>query len=96
VTSPASRPAPRPPGRQVDGAAGFACGLVGLVLSWLIPLMGVLLGLLGVVLGGVGVSRSRRAGAGGGLSVAGVVLGVLAVVVAIVFWIAYAHQLSNR
>jgi hypothetical protein len=65
------------------------------VLSWLIPLVGVILGLLGAILGGVGVSRPRTAGAGKGLSVAGVVLGVLAVVVAVIFWAAYAKVLSN-
>ena len=87
----------RAPGRHrpLDGLGGFVCGLVGLALSWLIPLLGVVLGLLGVVLSGVGVSRSRTAGGGKGLSVAGVVLGVLALVVAVIFWIAYANLLSN-
>src|SRR3954466_14885934 len=91
-----SAPTPRAPDSQpFNGAGGFVCGLVGLVLSWLIPLVGVVLGLLGVVLGGVGVSRSRASGAGRGLSIAGVVLGVLALVVSIVFWVAYANLLSK-
>ena len=59
-------------------------------MAWLIPLLGVLLGLFGVVLSAVSLRRART-----GLSVAGVVLGVLAVVVAIVFWIAYARQIGT-
>ena len=57
--------------------------------------LGVILGLLGVVLGGVGVARSRTTRSSRWLSVAGVVLGVLALVVAILFWRAYANRLGN-
>jgi hypothetical protein len=65
------------------GTAGFVTGLVGLGLSWVIPIVGIVLGVLGVVLGGVGISQGRRAGGKTGLAVAGVVLGALAIVVAI-------------
>ena len=66
------------------GVGGFVTGLVGLGLSWLIPLAGIVLGVLGVVLGGVGVSQGRRRGAPTGLATAGVVLGALAIVAAVV------------
>jgi hypothetical protein len=66
------------------GVAGFVTGLVGLLLSWLIPIGGIVLGALGIVLGGVGVSQGRQAGGRTGLATAGIVLGALAVVVAIV------------
>ena len=62
------------------GVAGFVTGLVGLGLSWVIPLLGIILGVLGIVLGGVGISQGRRTGGKTGLAVAGVVLGALAVV----------------
>ena len=65
------------------GVAGFVTGLVGLGLSWVIPLLGIILGVLGIVLGGVGISQGRRTGDKTGLAVAGVVLGALAVVAAI-------------
>jgi hypothetical protein len=41
------------------------------------------LGALGIILGGVGVSRGRKAGSPTGLATAGIVLGALAVVVAL-------------
>jgi hypothetical protein len=43
--------------------AGFVTGLLGLALSWIIPIVGIVLGVLGVVLGGVGISQGRRTGA---------------------------------
>lgn len=66
------------------GVAGFVTGLLGLLLSWLIPIGGLVLGALGIILGGVGVSQGRKAGGRTGLATAGIVLGALAVVVAIV------------
>ena len=66
------------------GIAGFVTGLIGLLLSWLIPIGGILLGALGIILGGVGVSQGRKAGGRTGLATAGIVLGALAVIVAIV------------
>jgi hypothetical protein len=68
---------------------------VGLVLAGLIPLVSAILGLLGIALGGVGVARARAAGSGTGLPLAGVVLGVLALAAAVVFWIVYANLLSD-
>jgi hypothetical protein len=63
-------------------------------VSWLIPLLGVVLGLLGIVLGGAGLPRAQ--GAGKALPAAGVVLGVLAAAAAIGFWITYAHRMGTR
>ena len=62
--------------------AGFVTGLLGALLSWF-PLAGIILGILGVVLGGVGRSQARRTGAPTGLATAGIVLGALAVVIAV-------------
>lgn len=73
------------------GIAGFVCGLVGLILSF-VPFafwLGLILGVLGTVFGAIGW---RRAAAdpevpSKGLSIAGTILGVLAVVV-FVLWVA--------
>src|SRR4051794_12259553 len=91
------RAVPLRPGARGNGTgtAGFVCGSAGLVLAGLIPLLGVVLGVLGVSLGGVGLSRARARGSGRGLSVAGVVLGALALVAAVVFWAVYARLLSR-
>jgi hypothetical protein len=63
---------------------GGTLGIVGAVLS-LIPLAGIFIGLvmgvLAIIFGGVGMGRANRlAGAGKGMAVTGLVLGILTVV----------------
>ncbi|WP_448625863.1 hypothetical protein [Geodermatophilus sp. URMC 64] len=72
-------PAPQAPGNGL-GVAGFVTGLVGLVLCW-VPWFGMVLGLVGVVLGGIGISQGKKKGAPTGLAIAGLVCGILAVLV---------------
>lgn len=76
-----------PPVRGSNGlaTAGFVLGLLGMLLSWIpvINIIGIILGVLGVVLAGVGLAKSKRANAGKGLAIAGIVLGGLAVLFAI-------------
>lgn len=64
------------------GVAGFVCGLLGLILCW-VPVLGLVLGVLGVILGGIGIGIGRKSGAGTGLAVAGLVLGIISLVPAI-------------
>jgi hypothetical protein len=72
----------QPPSNGV-GVAGFVTGLLGLILCWF-PVVGLILGVLGIILGGVGISTSRKTGAGSGLAIAGLVLGVISLVPAII------------
>ena len=65
------------------GTAGFVTGLLGLILCW-VPILGIILGLLGIILGGVGISTGHKKGAGTGLAIAGLVLGLIALVPAII------------
>ena len=67
--------------------AALVLGILGLLLAF-IPflgvILGILLGLLAVIFGAVGVSRSKDQFRGGkGMAIAGIVLGVLAVIVAL-------------
>jgi hypothetical protein len=89
--------APQAPGNGL-GVAGFVTGLVGLVLCW-VPWFGMILGLVGVVLGGIGISQGKKKGAPTGLAIAGLVCGVLAVLVwlvllAVVFSVASSFSTS--
>jgi hypothetical protein len=66
--------------------AGFVTGLLGLLFSWF-AFLGVplgLLGLLGVILGAVALSKASKDGSRTGLAKAGIILGAIGVVVAIV------------
>ena len=70
--------------------AGFVTGLLGLVLS-IIPILfyaGIVLDVAGIVLGAIGRSRAKEPGVPHrGLATAGIVLGIVGVIVFIT-WIA--------
>ncbi|MGY1618374.1 hypothetical protein ACI797_16665 [Geodermatophilus sp. SYSU D00691] len=74
--------APAQPGNGL-GVAGFVTGLLGLIFCW-VPALGILLAVLGVILGGVGIATGKKKGAPTGLAIAGLVLGVIALIPAIV------------
>jgi len=75
-------PVPQQQGNGL-GVAGFVTGLVGLVLCW-VPWFGMLLGLVGIVLSGIGIAQGKKKGVSIGLAIAGLVCGILAVLVWIV------------
>lgn len=81
-----SQPAPQP--RNGMGTAGFVCGLLALPLGFLpgwLSLVSLPLAVLGVVLGSVGYGYAKRGMATNrGLAQAGVVLGVIALVLILV------------
>jgi amino acid transporter len=77
-------PPPTAP-RNGLGIAALVLAIVGLVLCWTVA-GGVILGLVAVILGIVGRGRVKRGEAtNGGVAIAGIVLGVLAIVLALVF-----------
>jgi hypothetical protein len=65
------------------GTAGFVTGLLGLIFCW-VPALGIILALLGVIMGGVGISAGKKKGASTGLAIAGLVLGIIALIPAII------------
>jgi len=75
------------------GTAGFVTGLLGLIFSW-VPVVGLILGLLGIILGGIGISSGQKKGAGTGLAIAGLVLGLISLVPSIIF-LAAVSSLSS-
>jgi hypothetical protein len=58
--------------------ASLVCGIIGLLV------FGIILGPLAVIFGGVGLSRANRGASGKGMAIAGLILGLIATVVAIV------------
>jgi uncharacterized protein DUF4190 len=85
-------PAARP--RNGFGVAALVLGVLALLLSWTI-IGGVLLGALALIFGVLGRRRAKRGEAtNGGVSVAGIVLGIIGVVIAIAL-IAFGLSLFN-
>jgi len=74
--------APARPGNGL-GVAGFVTGLLGLIFCW-VPAFGIVLALLGVIMGGVGIATGKKKGAPIGLAVSGLVLGIIALIPAII------------
>ncbi|HEY5336364.1 MAG TPA: DUF4190 domain-containing protein [Mycobacteriales bacterium] len=73
-----------PPPRNGFGVTALVLGIIGLLTSWF--LIGVLPGVLAVVFGALGRGRAkRREATNRGMATAGIVLGILAIVV----WIAF-------
>jgi hypothetical protein len=71
---------PQPPPQPSNGLAiaSLVCGIVGLLF------FGIILGPLAVIFGAIGLSRANRGASGKGLATAGLIMGVIATVAAIV------------
>jgi hypothetical protein len=78
------------PRRNGIGVVAFISGLLGLVLIWTV-LAALVLSPLAVVLGAVGLAKGRRSGAGIGLAVAGLTLGLVSVALLGLLWWGFAH-----
>ena len=75
--------APMRRARNGFGIAALILGLLALLLSWTI-IGGIVLGLLALIFGVLGRARVKRGEAtNGGLSVAGIVLGIIGLLIAI-------------
>ncbi|SFO35918.1 DUF4190 domain-containing protein [Amycolatopsis rubida] len=95
---PAPHPAPPAPPKNGLGTAGFVLGLVGLIFSF-IPIIGVVawpLVILGIIFSALGFARARSGKATNkGLSIAGLVLSVIGLVIAIVWATAFTKAAND-
>lgn len=74
--------------------SGFVVSLIAAVFS-IIPLIGVIswvLAPIGIILSGVGLSSAQKSGVGKGLSIAGLVLGLVALVICILWVVAVSGR----
>jgi hypothetical protein len=80
------------------GIAALVVAIIGLVFCWTV-IGGVILGVAAVILGFVARGRVKRGEASnGGVAIAGIVLGFLAIVVSLVFipiWIGMFHEVGG-
>jgi hypothetical protein len=70
--------------------SGFVVSLIAAVFS-IIPIIGVIswvLAPIGIILSGVGLSSAKKSGVGQGLSIAGLVLGIAALIICILWVVA--------
>lgn len=65
--------------------AGMVLGILAIVLCW-VMFANFVLGVLGIVFGAIGLGRAKtRGGAGKGMALAGVITGIIGIVVSIAF-----------
>jgi hypothetical protein len=85
--------------RNGFGVTALVLGIVGVVLSW-VPVLGGILAVLAVVFGGLGYARARQGQATNqGMTIAGLVLGVIAFVIQVIVFAAVgsaANQLDKE
>src|SRR5262249_43220176 len=94
---------PGAPPIQKGGAGlaitGLVLGIVGFVLSFIPcigPILGAILGLLGALFSGIGLANANKAGGQGkGMAIAGLVLSILALVWAPIYWFMFVKAASE-
>ena len=64
---------------------GMICGIAGLVFDFIFLPLGLILGIVGIVASGLAMSRNK--GGNNGMAVAGLVCGIIALVIAVPFCI---------
>jgi hypothetical protein len=74
--------------------AALVLGIIGAVLFWTVW-AGILLGILATIFGAVGLSRTNRGAPNKGMAVAGLVLGVLAIIASVVFTVAIVNVVDS-
>ncbi len=77
--------------------AGFVLGLLGFLRAWIpvLNILGIILGVIGLVLAAIGLAKAKRVAAGKGLAIAGLVLGGLGIVIAIVINVAFVDAVDD-
>lgn len=68
-------------------------GILSYIFCW-VPVLDFILGLIGVILSGVGLSRKERYRLKG-FAVAGLVLGIIGLVIGVIYMIAFFAALSQ-
>jgi hypothetical protein len=70
------------------GITGGVCGIVAVVLCWIpfVDYISIVLGALAIIFGAIGVRHANEHGGGGkGMAITGIVTGIVAVVITILF-----------
>jgi hypothetical protein len=88
-----------PPGPPTNGlaTAGLVCGIVGLLIC-LIPFgifFGGIVAIVGIVLGFVGRGRARELGTGSGSAIAGIVTGIVGLIIGVVWLFVFGSLLRH-
>jgi hypothetical protein len=77
------------------GTAALVLGILGIVLFFF-PYISVILALLGVIFGGIGIQRANRGEANNkGMAIAGLVCGIVGLVISIILLIAIGSIIAN-
>jgi len=82
------QPAPAAPAAKVGfGVTALVLGIVGVFLCW-IPIFGLILPILAIVFGGIGIFLQS----GRGMAIAGLVVGVITLIINIIIMVVAANN----
>ncbi len=80
---------------NIMSICALVCGVLGLILVWVVTWLGLILAILGIVFGGIGMSKAKKTNTGKGLAVAGLVCGIISLAVCIIAVIVVACLISE-
>lgn len=77
-------------GGAADGKAmgALVCGIIGLIISFFVPIVGIILGIIAMVMGNGLKSTSKYANIG-------FILGIVAIILSVIMWIVSAVLLAS-
>ena len=80
------------------GVAALVLGIIAAILSFVpcVNIFAVLPGLLSIIFGGVGMSQAKKAGTPRGLPTAGLILGILSIVISITVYFVVAANAKSQ
>ena len=80
------------------GVAALVLGIIAAILSFVpcVNIFAILPGLLSIIFGGVGMSQAKKAGTPSGLPTAGLILGILSIVISITVYFVVAANAASE
>ncbi|MCY3802255.1 MAG: hypothetical protein OXG46_11845 [Chloroflexi bacterium] len=79
------------------GIAGMILGILAIIFVW-IPIVGVIawpLIIIGLPLSAIGFAQNRKRGEGSGMAIAGIVMNIIALVIAILWTVFFAVAVTS-
>ena len=78
-------PAAADPNAKTKAIVALVCGIIGIVLAWFVPIVGIILGIVAMTMGNMAkksLPYDQR-----GMATGGFICGIIAIVASVISWI---------